>query len=118
AQHIASRHRQALEAPRGLVPNVTHRAAREPRQVTRAVAPVAPELLAEKVERIRVVDGASAAILDDRRGAVAEDERRSREDANEGVTAHALAALDALEQEGSAERAQFRERGDRRLEIR
>src|SRR5256885_50271 len=93
------------------------RVAGDPGGVGPLAPPVATELVAKKVQRIRVVDRASAAAIDDRCGAVAANERRPREDANEGVPAHALAALDALQEKRTPERSQLRERGDRRLEI-
>ena len=116
-QDVALRRRQSLEAPGGLVRDVPDRPPGETRKVAAAVAPVCPELVAQEIERIRVVHRPRAGVLEDRRGAVAEHQRRARHHADERIPTHPLATFDALEKEGAAQRPELRERRDRRLEV-
>ena len=124
---IVRRDRQTLEAARGLVPDEPNGTAVEPRQPRSRSAPVSGELVAHRPERIgrRLLADPPPAprsairigpLLDDDR-AVAEGQRRPWRQADEGVAAHPLAALDRLEEERAAERAQLRERRDRSLEV-
>ena len=83
AQDVARRRRKPLETPSGLVADVADSATRKARQVARRRTPVAPDLLAEHVERVGVVGRAYAAVLKDRCHAIAKHEGGAREDADE-----------------------------------
>ena len=117
SEHFAWRRWKALESARRLVRDEPDGAAREPREIGAARAPIAGELRAEKGKRIVVGEAPFAAVLDDRRDPAPKRNGGARHHADERVASHALSAFDALEEEGAAQRAQLRERRHRGLEI-
>src|SRR5437867_3227449 len=125
---VVARERQSLEAACDLVADEPDGAAAEPWQTGLRGATVATHVLSKRDDRIcrwvrgqppraaRIAVGVRPRI--DRDLAVAEVQRLARRDADEREATHALAAFGGLEEERAAERAQLRERRDRRLEIR